>query len=193
MPVEMPEVADLLRKPTFGGRGAPPPVARPAAMAPARPAAFQGAPAAAPPAAAPAAPPAGLAATLAALAGLGTPPSAAPPPASPTRPGASAPPIARPARPLRALTKDLIRKALANNEERLLWFSKADLDLLGFDEAALDKLLDSLDLFAADNIAGGGTLIARSQEILKERLQPQPGEGIPVYGVIQHARQEGRI
>jgi hypothetical protein len=75
-----------------------------------------------------------------------------------------------------------------------LWFSAADLDLLGFNEGALDRLLDQMDLFAADNIDGaGGVLVARSPDLLKERLQPQPGEGIPVYGVIQHAQQEGRI
>jgi hypothetical protein len=75
-----------------------------------------------------------------------------------------------------------------------LWFSAADLDLLGINDAALDRLLDQMDLFAADDVdRNGGRLIARSPDILKERLQPQPGEGIKVYGVIQHARQEGRI
>jgi hypothetical protein len=132
-----------------------------------------------------------MAATLAALAGLGTPPSASPPPASPSaRPvGAPpAPPVARPARPLRALLTKLITKALAANEDRILWLSAADLDLLGIDEATLDKLLDRLDLYVAENVDGnGGVLIAKSLDLLQGHLQPERPQPIPVYAVMRGA------
>src|SRR5262245_61748201 len=146
------ETARLLQSPVLGGTGAPPsPVPRsPTAvytpklqvagvpsMPTGRPPAT---PAPAPAAPSTAMPPTDIAGILQAAMRLGGAPSAGAPPVAGPAPSAG-----QPARPLRAAMKKMITRALDEKPDRLLWFSAADLDLLGVDEATLHDLLDQLE------------------------------------------------
>jgi hypothetical protein len=177
-------IADLLKKPQFGGApSAAVPAASPAATPPAKPALPRPEMApAAPPAAAPAPDLAALLATL----GLGPARQAEPPP--PITPVPRQPTRSREA-------EDLIGKALQDpmSNERPLFLSADQLDELDIDAEDLAMSLAHLQLHAAENFdAQGGVLFARSPDLLEatERLK-RSFRPVPFVSVMRARRDTG--
>jgi hypothetical protein len=96
-------------------------------------------------------------------------------------------PTKRPPKPPRI--EDLIADALEDGGQAL-YFSASDLDALGVDDAALEDVLDRLQLYSMDFDGRGGVLIAGTPDVLEAKQELiSERKPVPVYPVMQHARQ----
>jgi hypothetical protein len=93
----------------------------------------------------------------------------------------------RPPKPPRI--EDLIADALEDGGEAL-YFSASDLDALGVDDAALEDVLDRLQLYSMEFDGRGGVLIAGTPDVLEAKQELiSKRKPIPVFPVRKHARR----